>query len=242
MSTGEQVVERGRPALRLLGDFQLLVGEQSVELPSYAQRVLGFLAVQGSSARREALAGNLWPWTTQARAHASLRTALWRIRQAHPALVVASHDTVRLHEELEVDVHVTIQRARELFEADAHADAASVPLQLFQSDLLPYWDDDWVLLERERVRQLRIHALESLARRSIAGGHFVAAIEAAYAAIAAEPLRESARRVLIEAHLAEGNPTEALVQLIGYRRLLEEECSLAPSKELEALVEVATSS
>ena len=72
-------------------------------------------------------------------------------------------------------------------------------------ELLPHWYDDWVVIERERFRQLRLHALDALCESLAAAGRYAAAVEAGRASVAAEPLRESAHRLLIQAHLAEGN-------------------------------------
>jgi DNA-binding SARP family transcriptional activator len=230
-----------RPTLRLLDGFALTIGAERVTLTSSAQRVIGYLAVRGTSVRRDALAGHLWPLTTQPRAQASLRTALWRLRRAHPLLVTSTHDAVRVHDELAVDL-VDFQRlTSRLLEPPADDDPAwsAAALGLLRWDLLPDWDEDWVLLERERMRQLRIHALEALSRRLTGAGRHGAAIEAAYAAIAAEPLRESARSALIEAELAEGNRTGALRDLAEYRALLRRELGLDPSPHLEALVRAA---
>ena len=55
----------------------------------------------------------------------------------------------------------------------------------------------------------------------------------------AEPLRESAQRTLIEAHLAEDNWVEAQRILHAYRALLDRELGVAPSRELVGLVEYA---
>jgi SARP family transcriptional regulator, regulator of embCAB operon len=85
---------------------------------------------------------------------------------------------------------------------------AAVPV--LSADLLPDWYDDWVLLEAEDWRQLRLHALEALAGRLIALGCWGEAANAAGAAVRAEPLRESARAALIQAHLAVGNQSEAV--------------------------------
>jgi hypothetical protein len=79
---------------------------------------------------------------------------------------------------------------------------AAVPV--LSADLLPDWYDDWVLLEAEDWRRLRLHALEALAGRLIALGRWGEAANAAGAAVRAEPLRESARAALIQAHLAVG--------------------------------------
>ena len=41
---------------------------------------------------------------------------------------------------------------------------------------LPDWSDDWLVLERERWDQLRLHALETLARRLIAAEKYLPAL------------------------------------------------------------------
>jgi DNA-binding SARP family transcriptional activator len=101
---------------------------------------------------------------------------------------------------------------------------------LLADDLLVGWYDDWVLLERERLRQLRLHALEVLSGQLLAAGNGPAAVEAALAAVAVEPLRESAHRAVIRAHLAEGNRAEALRQRDQLRHLLRLELGVKPSR------------
>ena len=93
-----------------------------------------------------------------------------------------------------------------------------------------------MVLERERFRQLRLHALEALCRRLTQAGRFGAAVQAGLAAVAGEPLRESAHRTLIQAHLAEGNPGEAVRQYHLYRRLLAGEFAIEPSAAIRELV------
>ncbi|HEX9336086.1 MAG TPA: bacterial transcriptional activator domain-containing protein, partial [Pseudonocardiaceae bacterium] len=96
-------------------------------------------------------------------------------------------------------------------------------------------DDDWLMSERERFRQLRIHGLEALAGKLITAGSHGAAVEAALGAIRADPFRESAYRLLISAYLAEGSQLEARRQYSAYRDLLRTELGLEPSEEFAAL-------
>ena len=103
-------------------------------------------------------------------------------------------------------------------------------------DLLPDWYEEWVSVERERFRQLRLHALDALCEQLTSAGRFAPAIEVGMAAVAAEPLRESAHQRLIEAHLAEGNRGEAIRQYCLCRRLLRDRLGLRPSNQLENLV------
>jgi DNA-binding SARP family transcriptional activator len=93
-----------------------------------------------------------------------------------------------------------------------------------------------VLLERERFRQLRLHALERLCDRLTAQGRFAEATEAGLAAVAGEPLRESAHRALIRAYLAEGNPGEAVGQYERLRALLRDELGVSPSPLVDRML------
>jgi DNA-binding SARP family transcriptional activator len=107
-------------------------------------------------------------------------------------------------------------------------------------ELLPDWYEDWVAIERERLRALRAHGLEALCRRLTAAGRFGEATEAGLAAVRDEPLRESAHRVLIGVHLAEGNRAAALQQYRAFARLLREEVGMSPSSCMEQLMESMT--
>ena len=96
-------------------------------------------------------------------------------------------------------------------------------------DLLPDWydDADWLLMERTRFHQLRLHALERLCELLIRQGRIVEAVDAGLAAVTADPLRESAHRSVISAYLAEGNTVEAIRQYDAFRHLLAEEIGVA---------------
>jgi DNA-binding SARP family transcriptional activator len=132
-------------------------------------------------------------------------------------------------------VHELADQAERLGSSDGRAGPELAPAALAR-DLLPDWYDDWVVLERERFRQLRLHALEALCRRLTEAGRFGAAVQAGLAAVAGEPLRESAHRILIQAHLAEGNPGEAVRQYHLYRRLLAGELAIEPSATIRGMV------
>jgi DNA-binding SARP family transcriptional activator len=142
---------------------------------------------------------------------------------------------LRLDSTVHVDVRETIAVAQQLL-AEPDADQVELDPSTLTGELLPDWYDDWVLLERERLRQLSLHALEALGERLLAAGALGRALEAALAALAMEPLRESAHRLLIKIHLAEGNASEAIRQLELCRTLLREQLGLVPSAQLEELV------
>src|SRR5262245_41018603 len=203
-------------------------------LPMNAQRVIAFLALQHHALRRSYVAGSLWLESTEERAAASLRSALWRLNRRCP-LVEVTGERLRLAGHVSVDVHAAIGQAHRLLDPSDPCCPGPGQVQL-SDDLLPDWYDDWVAIERERFRQLRVHALEQLCNRLTRAKRFGEAIDAGLAAMHCEPLRESAHRALVRTHLAEGNRGEAIRQYQRFRELLHDELGLEPSQELEALV------
>lgn len=224
-------------SLSLLDGFRLRSGGAPLPVPLSAQRLVAFLALNPGRRSRIFVAGQLWTLAGEERAAGALRTALWRLGQASGALVQCDGQCLSLHPDAVVDVDDAARVARRLLDgADpASSHAAYVALR-DAGELLPDWYDDWVLLERERFRQLRLHALERVCISFSAGGRHAEATEAGLAAVACEPLRESAHRALIGAHLAEGNPCEALRQYEACRRLLRRDLGLGPSRALEVMV------
>jgi DNA-binding SARP family transcriptional activator len=107
---------------------------------------------------------------------------------------------------------------------------------LSAGELLPGWYDDWVLFERERLRQLRLRTLEVLASHYTESRQFGPALDAALESVRIEPLRESAHRAVVAVHLAEGNVVEALRHYHGFRDLLFDELGIDPSPEFTAML------
>jgi DNA-binding SARP family transcriptional activator len=219
----------GAVKLQLLGNFAVLVAGSAVAVPPAGQRVLARLALGGGTATRSAVAGTLWPDHPQTRAQANLRGAVWRMPPAVRQRLTLGPSTVGFSDCWEVDVTDAERRARRIPEPETDAER-------FRHDLLPEWDEPWLLVERERYRQLRLHALEDLAEAELASGCPLAAVDRALLAVAAEPLRESAQALLLRAHLAAGNRAAARMGYDAFEELLAAELGVAPSPELSALV------
>lgn len=107
---------------------------------------------------------------------------------------------------------------------------------VFAADLLPTWDEEWLQLERERLLQIRLHALEQLSRRLAEAHDYGTALDAALTCLHADPLRESAHRAVIRVHLAEGNVAAAVAQYDSCRAVLDAELGLAPTRQLTELI------
>jgi DNA-binding SARP family transcriptional activator len=224
--------------LSLLGGFRLRVEAEDVPLPLNAQRLVCFLALHDQPLLRPFVSGSLWGESTEHRAGGSLRSALWRLRHATYPVVALTSDHIGLSPMVVVDLREGEALAHRVLNPSQDLDdVAEVNEDVLSVDLLPDWTEDWVLMQRESYHQLRLRALEALCRRLSAKGRFGQAVQAGLAAVSGEPLRESGRRALIEAHLAESNVAAALREYDAFRQLLHDELGLDPSEDLRALVE-----
>jgi DNA-binding SARP family transcriptional activator len=225
------------PVLHLFGGPHVSVDGGRREVPEGSKRLLAFIALRRQRVERRHAAGVLWPVGSDERAAGNLRSALWRLRGADIDVLVVDKCSLRLRDDVAVDVELVGDWAGRLISGTMHPDELTiVPSWAEALELLPGWYDDWVLLERERLRQRVLHGLEALSRHLVAAGRFGEAVEAAMVAVAVEPLRESAQRALVTTHLAEGNRVEARRCLEAYRVVLRRELGAEPAPDLTALV------
>lgn len=213
----------------------LEIDHGAVEPPASVQRLIAFLALHPGALHRGYVAGVLWPDGPDDRAGAKLRSTLWRLSQLGGRVVLARYGTVRLNPSVSVDMQEATDLARRWIAALVTDADIDVGTRALECDLLPDWYDEWIISERERFRQLRLHALEAMSERYIALGRLGPALIAALAAVLADPFRETAHRALIRVHLAEGNTGEAIRQGRRYEQLLREEMGASPSRRLAEL-------
>jgi DNA-binding SARP family transcriptional activator len=222
--------------LGLMRGFTLELDQEPLSIPLSAQRVVAFVALRNRPTLRPYVAEMLWLDASQDRAMANLRSALWRLRQPGASIVEANGEYLSLSRTVAVDVVDFVGWAHRLLAGETSVGTGRIDGMSDAGDLLPDWYDDWVLIERERLRQLRLHVLERACVELTAAGDFAQAIELGLAAIADEPLHESGHAALINAHLCEGNRAEALRQFDAYARLMREELHLQPAPQVLALV------
>jgi DNA-binding SARP family transcriptional activator len=238
------------PRIQLFGSFRLTVDGSQVPLALGVQRLLAALTLRERMSRTR-LAAMLWPQTTQEQSQANLRKAFWRLHRALPrhALVVGIGRGVALtgvDSDVGVLVSAVHQRLAPL------ADGSGVPAgveggvpgaaaleELIHPEaveLLPDWDDPWLDVDRERLRQLRLHLLEEWAVRLTEQGDYGLALEVALCALRTDALRESAHRAVIKVHRAEGNVEEARRAFATCSAVLTREIGVAPSEATASLV------
>lgn len=217
--------------LRLLGCWQLMGNGMPAPVGSRQQRLITALALVGKRPRSY-LAGLLWPESGEQQAAGSLRSTVFKVRHQLPGLLSDTLDPISLAPDVTVDVRHLRHRA-ELVRSGSAADPDFEEL-LFSAELLPGWYEDWVIFEQERLRAVRIATLEAIAGQHLDRDEPDAALVAARQASAIEPLRESARELIIRAHVRAGNLAAAYRTLSEFRAHLHDELGVEPSPRLRA--------
>jgi WD40 repeat protein/DNA-binding SARP family transcriptional activator len=190
----------------LLGRFQVQQNGDPVEIPSHAaQSLFAYLILNAEvNHRRERLAGMFWPDSDETNARSNLRHALWRIRRGiGEDIFVADKTTVALNPESDYAVDASslgpkTESARDLEDLLQAANQ-------YHGDLLPGFYDDWVILERERLRGAYGRLMERLLEGLIEAKRWPEASEWAERWIALGHVPEPAFRALMVAHSARGD-------------------------------------
>ena len=228
----------GRHRVTVLGSFTASVHGDAVPLGTDARRVVAYLAVHRRPQRPADLAADLWPGTPAADALPLLQAALAEPVAAGLVVVesfgagsvggqsvgggsVAPPDgTLALDPAVEVDLDEAMALVRALTDASGVPADLPAAVSLLRGDVLPGEPAAWLAVERERFRQLRLNALEELSASLSTVGRHAEAVALAEETVRTAPSRESARRALIEVHLAQGEIAEAVAQYDEYQELL----------------------
>ncbi|HNS50706.1 MAG TPA: AAA family ATPase [Anaerolineae bacterium] len=207
-----------------------------------ARSLFAYLAMHhGRPHTRALLAGTFWPELPDASARRRLSQALWQIRRAlepYPALQ-AEGDTVQIDPGLQMwldaDEFECLAAGTEAGGQAPGIERLQQAVDLYEGDLLAGYYDDWVLAERERLRDLLLEALERLVQAHKLRGEFERALLFARRLAADDPWREEAHCEVMRLCHGMGRTSEALKQFEICRKALKEEMDAEPSAETAAL-------
>jgi DNA-binding SARP family transcriptional activator len=233
VATGAEVT----PEIQLLGAFSVRHGGHLVPLPTAASRLVALLAIYDRALRRSFAASVLHPDATDAAAQARLRTTIWRLGNRAPGLITATASHISLAAGVGADIRDVRTLLVALLYGESTCDNNAPSLtptgslglsHTLSLELLPGWDESWVITERLRLRQLCLHGLEYLAAAFLNVGAADQALVLARVATELAPLRESAHAVFIRALLAAGDALGAVGAYSRFCDALAKEWALDP--------------
>lgn len=230
--------------VQALGGFRLLRDEQPLRglTSKKAIALLAYLVIhRGHVVPRDRLAALLWSDADPPHARQSLRQAVLVLRQAlgpqGEHLLSSRRSTLSLDPGgLRADVWD--------FERDADhgsAEALAAAVRHYRGDLLHGFSfaeielQEWLVIERGRLRGRAIDVLLQLLARYQAEGALAAVKETALRLLSLNPIEEAAHRALMRAHAAEGRVGLAARQFFRCREMLWQELAIEPEEETRAL-------
>jgi DNA-binding SARP family transcriptional activator/tetratricopeptide (TPR) repeat protein len=227
-------------SVSLLGDFRIRHDElpvAGVDSPRL-QSLLAYLLLHRDAPQSRAhLAFLFWPDTGEDQARTNLRNLLHHLRRALPdadSYLEANVQILQWRSDVPLDLDVAnfdaamTQSNREI-DPVVRRGALERAVSLYGGDLLPSCFDDWIIPERERLRQAYLGALE----RSIGiledQRDYEGAIRHAQRLLRSDPLHEATYRRLIRLHALNGDRAGALRAYHTCATLLRRELDVEPS-------------
>lgn len=228
----------------LFGQFELVEGGVSCALPasSNARLVLAYLLLhRGEGCSRTVLAELIAPELPETQALHALSQALWHIRRALPGWL--DSDAFQVSFAANIQISTDAKEFAALLEphlsgcgqASATLRDLKRAVEFYRGDLLEGYYQDWVLLERERLREQYLQALEMLVTAYKSTLQYQQALAAALHWAGTDPLSESAHREVMRLYHYLGCPAEALRQYEKCREILRQEFDLEPEPETDQI-------
>jgi DNA-binding SARP family transcriptional activator len=214
--------------IRLLGELEVQRDGQTVPLPpsKKTRALLAYLVGSGRPQLRDRLCELLWDGPDDPRAE--LRWSLTKLRPLMDGCLVADRERVEFR-----DGSVDVVEFRRLINGNQLLAAAEIVRGEFLEGLdLPgcYRFQQWLVAERESLRQAQVKVLAQLADQLGAGD---AALAHARRRAMLDPFSEEAHIALIRMLAALDRNQEALRQYEHCRMLFEQELGRRPSEAVE---------
>jgi DNA-binding SARP family transcriptional activator len=226
---------------RLFGDARLFAPDGTwISTPTAISAIIGFLSTRhGFRANRNALVARIWPDQDSEQARHRLATSLWRLKKCSGPFAIPIKVSGEM---LELDRNIWIDSKAFELRIATHQDTAPTnshrlrrAVDSYAGAFLDGQDEDWVLIERERLFYLYLDGSLQLAQLEINNCNWSVAIAHARQVCMREPMREDAHRLLMQAYAASGNRGLALKQYRICADILRRELDVEPMEETTLL-------
>ncbi|HEY3368433.1 MAG TPA: BTAD domain-containing putative transcriptional regulator [Symbiobacteriaceae bacterium] len=240
--------------LQLLGTFRVLQAGREVDLSAArSQKAISLFkllaARRGRPTTREQILEAIWPEADQEVADRSLEVALSTLRKLMdpprgPSVILRRGRGYMLNPEVTLEVDVDrfihhLEKGNWWWQRRQKGPALSEWLlaeSVYGGDFLP--DDqyeDWATADRERLREQYLDLVLRLGELMLAEGRFDETVERANRVLAADPIRETAYRLLMRAYARRGDRAVALRASHRCVEVLRRELGEEPMPETQEL-------
>jgi DNA-binding SARP family transcriptional activator len=232
--------------IHLLGDFRLTHDEQAIAVQQARQQaLLAYLLLHRDAPQsRQRIAFLFWPDTSEAQAQTNLRQLLHHLRRAWPASddymlveprAIAWKAAIPYHVDIAAfeEAVAAATTALQIGQVNGARAACAKAVDLYGGDLLPACYEEWLLAERERLRQSFLDTLERLVVLCEDERDYTSAIRYAQRLLRADPLHETTYRRLMRLHARNGDRAGALRIYHICATTLRRELGVEPSQDTQ---------
>ena len=236
--------------LQLFGGLTITLGGAPLPASIYGKgrALLAYLAVTARPYTREALADLLWGEMPEADARTNLRQVLATLQKVLGGYLLVTRQTVSFKGDspYACDVQAFLAQVTGGSAASNASDLTGLraAVALYTGDFLEGFFvrdaptfEEWMAGQRERLRQLMLHALHTLVLDAIAHGDYAGGIDYVTRLLQLDSWREDAHRQLMLLLAQSGQPAAAVRQYATCRRILQDELGVEPAEETTALYE-----
>lgn len=227
--------------ISLLGQFDVKLDGETIDLPTRPSKLLlAYLALNvGKDIPRAQLGGILWPESLESTARKNLRNTVWRLRKAvGEEYILSDRETVAFNDSAPHYLDVALLAEKE---ETRGTEELVQTVSAYKGELLPGFYEDWVLLERERLRSKFEGRIQELLEQLSDSGRWPEVISWAELWISQGTVPEPAYRALMTAHYQQGDLAGMATAYQRCVQALKDELGVQPSSETELLYEELSS-
>ncbi len=229
-------------------DFRINAQPVHLNISGTTQSLLQYLICHHRKLnRREKLMEMFWPGSDTERRRSSLNSAIWRIKKAlqccAPLRLDATSECVRLLGMEAETVHadfIEIEKIVTTLESSQQHSLAFLSQSLktmlpCDDDPLDGLEDEWALVERERLENLRLRGLSMTMHHLEAEHEYEKAIEVGNKILQLDPFQEYTFQEMLCLYLLCGQRVKALQKYTAFEKMIKQELGIHPMIETRAI-------
>lgn len=241
-----QSIQMPAPSLKIraLGRGEVSVNGRAVNISDWrvqsARDLFFFFLNKQEAMSKEQVAHELWPeiedeYVLKTR----FKQDIYRLRKAvGRSVIVFDEENYRFNRDMDYEYDVDafesyIKRARQVQDPVERIGYYRKAINLYEGHYLSNVNDDWVLVERERLKIAHITTLEELARLHLEINQLAECLEICKWAILQDRYNETVYQLELQAYAAQGDRASVVRRYTEYKQIMERELGLPPSPEME---------
>jgi two-component SAPR family response regulator len=206
-----------------------------------ARDLFFYLISNPDGASKGTIGLTFWPDKSPEQLKSLFKSTIHRLRQAlKQEVVIYQNDRYSFNQstdyEYDVDIFLTLlAQAKQTGDASRRAQLYREAIALYKGYYLSDVDGSWVMPERERLWQLYVEAVLSLANHHLEKREYPLCLDYCWRALQKDPTLEEAHRLIMRTHAAMGNRAWTIKQYDECHQVLKNMYNTRPSPATEKL-------